>query len=274
MKRRTIWILAGIVVLLALGSAVYIYGTIREKGPGFGGSGEVKTNATEPIYIAHGGGGYLNLTYTNSYEAVVNSYNSGYRWIEVDISPTEDGEYVLLHDWDRTLNKYFNETGRKTLSEFVNLRMSHDLTQMTFSDIAQWIHHHPEVTIIWDIKGNCELEFCTMINDTYPEFLENTIPQVLDFDTYHEIEPIGFERIIYAHYDELKYFDSIFMDNLNETSIYAVSLNTYVGQSTIPYELEMIGKLSFVYPVNDPELMKQYTDNYADGFYTDLPYIF
>ncbi len=139
---------------------------------------------------------------------------------------------------------------------------------------ARWILEHPDVTVIWDIKGGCELEFCTMINDTDPTFLNNTIPLVLDFETYYAIESIGFDRIIFTHYDDLDYFDDIFLDNINRTDIYAVSINTYVGKSTIPYELELIGKLSLVYPANDLEEMKRYTDNYVDGFYTDLPYTF
>jgi glycerophosphoryl diester phosphodiesterase len=50
--------------------------------------------------IAHAGGHIYGYKYTNSLEALENSYNNGFRFIELDFDWTQDNQIVLIHDWN------------------------------------------------------------------------------------------------------------------------------------------------------------------------------
>ena len=47
-------------------------------------------------YIAHAGGEILGNTYTNSLEALNNSYKNGFRYFELDMIVTADN-YIVAH---------------------------------------------------------------------------------------------------------------------------------------------------------------------------------
>ena len=49
-------------------------------------------------YIAHGGG-VNTFSLTNSKEAIVDSIENGFKYIEVDLLETKDGKLVGGHDW-------------------------------------------------------------------------------------------------------------------------------------------------------------------------------
>jgi glycerophosphoryl diester phosphodiesterase len=54
-------------------------------------------------YMAHALGGYQGFTYLNCEEGLLNAILHGYRFIEVDLLFTEDGELVCSHGWTEEL---------------------------------------------------------------------------------------------------------------------------------------------------------------------------
>ena len=50
--------------------------------------------------VAHALGSIEGIAYTNSKEALVNSYQNGFRLFECDLIMTSDGQIVACHDWD------------------------------------------------------------------------------------------------------------------------------------------------------------------------------
>ena len=63
----------------------------------------VKQNLGNKFYdynvIAHAGGGIDGHIYTDSLEAINNSYDNGARLFDIDLRFTSDLEIVLRHDW-------------------------------------------------------------------------------------------------------------------------------------------------------------------------------
>jgi len=55
-----------------------------------------RTNMQE-YFIAHAGGEIDGFSYTNSVEAVINSINNEFKYIELDISLTTDSQLVCMH---------------------------------------------------------------------------------------------------------------------------------------------------------------------------------
>ena len=65
--------------------------------------------------IRHAGGAIDGNTYTNSLEAVLNSIEKGYNFIELDLSLSDDGKIIFIHDWD-TFKKQTNSINSNPIS--------------------------------------------------------------------------------------------------------------------------------------------------------------
>lgn len=69
-------------------------------------SGSAVTTVSEPLsvkpglLVARALGGIDGLEHTNSLEALRCNYGRGFRWFEVDVAPTADGELVCFHGGD------------------------------------------------------------------------------------------------------------------------------------------------------------------------------
>lgn len=72
--------------------------------------------------IAHAGGGYNLLTYTDSLEAL-NANRNHYDLFEIDFNTTQDGEIVCIHDWEGSAARSFGikMTSAPTFAEFNQL---------------------------------------------------------------------------------------------------------------------------------------------------------
>lgn len=101
--------------------------------------------------IAHAGGQIDGHIYTNSLEALNNSYNEGAKIFELDIRETKDGYYVGTHDW-KTWAQQTGYSGElpPNLEEFKRYKILNKYTAMSFEDINNWFLSHPDVVFITD----------------------------------------------------------------------------------------------------------------------------
>jgi glycerophosphoryl diester phosphodiesterase family protein len=104
--------------------------------------------------VAHAGGAVHGRTYTNSREALDQSYARGFRVFELDFHWTSDDRLVLIHDWN-DIGKTFN-THAKVMSyaEFVTSRRWDGLHQLTFEDLQSWLRLHTDAFIVTDTKDD------------------------------------------------------------------------------------------------------------------------
>ena len=93
-------------------------------------------------YIAHAGGSIDGLTYTNCKEALINSIEKGFQYIELDLYMTTDSQVVCLHKLEN-----FNEmTGLQLDSldyeSFINSSFYGKYTPLSLSEaIKIWEKH-------------------------------------------------------------------------------------------------------------------------------------
>ncbi|MCB1584251.1 MAG: hypothetical protein KDI92_14415, partial [Xanthomonadales bacterium] len=126
--------------------------------------------STEPLMIAHAGGGYNGVAYTNSIDAMDGSYQEEFRYMEIDFSWTSDGQLVCLHDWDKTFKKVFGYKTKQplTLAHFKQYVEEHpDFRVCTLASLAAWLSNKPDVKIITDIKYH-NLEGIHLMLELYP----------------------------------------------------------------------------------------------------------
>ncbi len=116
-------------------------------------------------FIAHAGGQIEGHKYTNSLEALNNSYNKGFRLFELDIVKTSDNVYVAAHDW-KYWAKITAYTGnlppdRKT---FKKQKVFKKYSTLDISDINKWFKNHPDAILVTD-KVNTPKEFSEKFTD-------------------------------------------------------------------------------------------------------------
>ena len=108
-------------------------------------------------FIAHGGGTGSYL-YTNSQEAVINSIQQGFLFIELDLLITKDRRILGAHDW-----RYFNVlTQRKSdsntsLSDALQRKINSQLTPLSAEGIRNLMQQHPDWILVTDKISDFEL---------------------------------------------------------------------------------------------------------------------
>ena len=68
---------------------------------------------SQPLMIAHAGGGINGINYSNSIEALNHNYAKGFRYFEMDFSWTSDNKLVCLHDWKKRFKLVFKQKTKK-----------------------------------------------------------------------------------------------------------------------------------------------------------------
>jgi glycerophosphoryl diester phosphodiesterase len=116
-----------------------------------------ETSLASPVegrLVAHAGGAVRGLTYTNSRDALDESYANGYRIFELDFDWTSDGRLVLVHDWNHTSMLFRTAPHVFSYREFVEGKPSDGLHQLTFEDLNDWLHRHPDALVVTDTKAS------------------------------------------------------------------------------------------------------------------------
>lgn len=111
----------------------------------------------EQNYVAHALGGVDEFAYTNSKEALENSYNNGFRIFEADVKLTSDKKLVCVHGWskkdyeERLGIEYNKENAIMDYDTFMSLKIQGKYTPLSFKDLAEFIEEHKDMYVMIDI---------------------------------------------------------------------------------------------------------------------------
>ena len=232
---------------------------------------EFKRPAKMPMQklIAHAGGSIKGINYSNSLEALDHNYQRSLRWFEVDISSTSDNHLVLLHDWQNSMKKLFNEKpGRRSLSEFRKLKMNGSLTQMTLDDLVLWMNKHSDAFIVTDVKDD-NLAVLTNVARKYPQLRDRFIPQIYNSMQYCPVRALGFDKVIFTAYrSDLP--DEVIAQVARRYPLTAVTIPEYRSASG---ELQnLFAKIQtpiYTHTINEISIAEEHIQQGTLGFYTD-----
>ena len=129
--------------------------------------------------VAHAGGGYNGLTYTNSLDAL-DANAADYELFEIDLLWTSDGKMVCLHDWEQPFLAPSGVIKGEPLSlaVFEAIARQHtDFQPCTLDSLTVWLRDHPDVRIVLDVKGNV-VEAYRHIAEMHPDLQGRFIPQI------------------------------------------------------------------------------------------------
>ena len=242
----------------------------EEEGPA-----EVSLAMTEdgehPKLIAHAGGAVYGYRLTNSLDALNHSYEEGFRFIEVDLNKTSDGELVLIHDWDSVSQRMLGRTGPCTLQEFQDCTVMAGMTLLTMADLLDWLADHPDCNIITDIKYEDNCAMLEMLAEQAGDQISQFIPQVFTYEEYDKIQEMGYDRVILTMYhlygknmktDELIQFardKAPWAVTISESRLNQALLTALVDESVAVY----------AHTVNTVDAVDKWADYGLTGIYTD-----
>lgn len=222
----------------------------------------------KPKAIAHAGGQIKDLTYSNCKQALDNSVDNGFSLIETDFIWTSDNKLVLAHSWDGFMKKFFSvEPKQYSYDEFKSFKMVYDFNQMTLEDLANWIREHKDVKIVTDIKDK-NIQALKVIKDSYPELVNNFIPQIYSIQEYIKVQELGYDNIILTLYMS-NYTDDEIVDFAKRCKLYAVTMPSDRAETQLPAKLNEIGVITYTHTINDVNKAKEYIENGVYGVYTD-----
>lgn len=108
---------------------------------------------TFPNYIAHGGGAMGRRTYTNSREAILQSIERGYSFIELDLDTTSEGVLVAMHSW----RSFHKSTGHSEygdsifpLDSFKSALIYQEYTPVTIDEVVEILQQNPSIFLVTD----------------------------------------------------------------------------------------------------------------------------
>lgn len=230
----------------------------------------------EPVLIAHALGGIDGFTYTNSREALELSYEKGHRVFEADMQMI-DGDVVLLHDLESTMEACGFENADFSSEEFLNSRIFDAYTPMRLADVLGFMAEHPDAYLLTDTKYDTQpyrsyiiSAIVAEIMEYDPSLLDRVIVQIYNEPMLKSIMDIyPFKSVIYTLYmtpddnERVRAFCA-------QSGIKAVTMSQGRCTEDFVASLEAIGIFSLVHTINDLRQAGQYIDIGVSGIYTDF----
>jgi glycerophosphoryl diester phosphodiesterase len=229
---------------------------------------QVDTNFKFSPFIAHAGGGIDGLEYTNSLEALNQSYDKGFRLIEVDLFLTSDNQIVLLHDAANTIDSLYLDFPKElTLENFKKLKLKNNLTPLSFQDLIVFMGQHQDLFIITDYKDQDNIKILTTIIKEYPEYKDRIIPQIFKFNQYYPTLKLGYTKIIFSLY-QTNYSKNLLQDFLSDHRINILTIPKELISQKIIDDFKKYNLKIYTHPVNQAEERNQLFESEVDGIYT------
>ena len=223
--------------------------------------------------IAHAGGGINGETYTNSLEALDNSYENNFSYFELDFILTSDEQAVCLHDWESNFKRIFTYSidTRLSVGDFekavTNKAGYHPCTIATLST---WLEQHPKAYIVTDIKED-NIQILETFFTTIENYKQRIIPQIYDPNNFEAVRDMGFEQIIWTLYKYDKDNDSVLEEVEKFHGSFAITMPLERAQTGLGKHLLDKNTPTYTHTINSELKRKNYFEEYSIlEIYTDF----
>lgn len=259
MSKSTLKKCFGIAIILMLVAGAWFYFTDKNCS---------SSHAPLP-YVAHAGGAFSGLHYTNSIDALTTNAHH-YSLFELDFVFTADGHLVCMHDWNESALRTFGRalTPPPTLLEFERLVAANPhYKNCTAASLKRWLSENPTKKIVTDIKDD-NLAGLGYIANNFPDYQSRFIPQIYTPDEYAAVRALGFKDIIWTLY---RYQDrnAEVAQQAQTMDLFAVTMNEKRANKGLACRLAKHGILSYVHTINDVTQAQALFRRGVSGVYTD-----
>lgn len=212
-------------------------------------------------YIAHAGGEVNGIRYTDSKDALDQSYAKGFRFFELDIIATSDGKLVAAHDWEMWARfTDYGGTLPPTHEEFKKHRIYGDYDTLDFEGINNWFAAHPDATLVTD-KVNDPIAFANKFVDKSRLIMELFSVMAVEEALKNGINAmISQEPLLNIVGDKMAYLA------INNVKYVALSRRIVPSHTKLLLQLKEKGIRVYVYNVNfDPGKDEKYVQENEIG---------
>lgn len=229
-----------------------------------------KIREMEKAYVAHAGGGLMDMTGLNCYEAVEESYSKGFRLIEMDAVFTSDGVPIMMHSWDGDGKRLFGKEKGVVYSaeEFKGFEMINGWHQMTLDDVVTAMcFEFPKMYLVTDTKED-NYRLMDYLKEHYPGMERRFIVQVYDRDEYDYAVAKGFPNIIYTLYRTEDTKDEV-LEFCRNNKVFAITTYADWMDDGFPEALREMGVYTYIHTINSEEAYRVTKNHRYRGVYTD-----
>jgi len=214
---------------------------------------DARNGPPQVLRVAHAGGALTGNFGPNSIGGMSESFENGFRFIELDFALTSDHKIVCLRDWDKDIIDLFGfSINRKLLyKEFVALQNQYvdkHFRRCHQDTLLGWLEEHPSVSLITGFKSN-EIQGLSIIKDSFP--ISQVIPQFYNWFDFNLMISLGFEKNILTLYRSNKKNLGILPMIERDDRLLAVTMTGRQARDGLAESLGRRGIPSYVHTVND-----------------------
>lgn len=205
-------------------------------------------------FIAHAGGAIEGHHYTNSMEAMDQSYRKGFKLFELDIIRTSDGYFVAARDWKSwALTTGYTGALPPSRKVFLQQRIYNKYTPMDMDRINTWFTKHTDAVLVTD-KVNSPQKFSAQFIDKKRLMMELFTPEAVQ-----EGLKAGMRSVVVSE-SVIPHLSPNYKENMLRLGItdLAVSRRTYVANKPFFASLATSGIHTYVFHVNDDGLNEKF----------------
>lgn len=220
-------------------------------------------------FIAHAGGAIIYegkpYTYSNSKEALLQSINNGYTFIELDLMLDSDGQIFGEHDYKHFYGitnapKDLIDSNSPPSKDYIKQAKIYGiLTPLTRDSINEIFAHNPQVFLVTDKLNDFEA-IATQL-----DFQERILVEVFGLDNYYKARKAGIK------YPMLSTNDFRLAKTLGIPMV-AAHTGALKDEKTAQLAQEYIanGGCIMMFSTNEQSFIKQHLGVRASKFYTDF----
>jgi len=229
--------------------------------------------------VAHGGGLYkdedgkqIPQTYTNSREAMENSYGNGHRVFEIDFLMTSDGRLAAIHSWQ-------DVGGEKSSEEWKDIKIEGMYQALFIEDVYEFMLEYPDTFLITDTKsflnGNINManlfeQFVDTAKKMDESLLKRIVPQIYDQNCYNILMGVyAFDSVIYTLYESPDTPEEVAEFIADRDNIKAVAMMWSQLTEDFYNDLTGLSKYVYFFTINIHKHAEIFRMWGVHGFYTD-----
>lgn len=141
-------------------------------------------------YIAHAGGAIDGYRYTNSLDALEESYHQGFRYFELDLIYTKDNQLVASHDWNLWSEMTGCQEKNITKKHFLEHKIYEEYSPLTMDEINIWFGEHEDAVLVTD-KINSPSKMLSFFN-----FKDRLLMELFTFEAIDEAQKCGVDFML------------------------------------------------------------------------------
>jgi len=218
-----------------------------------------------PARVAHAGGAFHGMRYTNALGALEQNYARGTRWFEMDFLVGADGGWWAVHDWGEAHDRLgvpLDDQGRglpqrqPTGAPFRLLKLEEALS---------WFATHGDARLITDTKGD-NAALLHQLESTAPGLRSRIHPQIYRIPEYALARTGGFGAPIFTTYRH-PYPWWVLGQFVHRATVLAVTVTRAEARDACAALRGQVPLLA--HTINDPSEAAELTRAGIAGIYTD-----